>query len=304
MTPGASLPGAAEGDGVDLRQLVRHAAARLAAAGVESDWYDAGILATHVLGVEPRDLVLHDTCTAADAEAFGALVDLRCTRIPLQHLTGRAHFRHLSLVVGPGVFIPRPETEVVVEAALDEVRALVSRGVVEPVVVDLCTGSGAIAASIAVEAPQTRVSAVELSAVAYGWAERNLRGLGVALSLGDASTAFPELDGTVDVAISNPPYIPHGAVIRDPEVSEHDPGLALWGGGDDGLEVMRGVVARAAVLLRPGGFLVVEHADVQREAVVALIEDTGQFDDVSDHEDLAGRDRFTTGRRTGAGSPP
>ncbi len=302
MTSGVPLDDEAAGHSTDLRQLVRDAAVRLAAAGIESDWYDAGILATHVLGIEPRELVLHDSCTADEAAEFGALVEQRCARIPLQHLTGRAHFRHLSLTVGPGVFIPRPETEVVVEAALDELRALVVRGVAGPVVVDLCTGSGAIAAAIAVEAPQARVSAVELSAEAHGWAQRNLRGLGVDLRVGDAATAFPDLDGTVDVVISNPPYIPHGAVIRDPEVLEHDPGLALWGGGEDGLEVMRGVIARAAELLTPGGLVVVEHADVQGEAVVALLEGTGCFFDVTDHPDLAGRDRFTTGRRTGAGS--
>jgi release factor glutamine methyltransferase len=288
---------------VDLRRLVRDAAARLAAAGVESDWYDAGVLATHVLGVEPRELVLHDTCTTDQAEAFGALVDQRCARIPLQHLTGRAYFRRLSLVVGPGVFVPRPETEVVVEAALEEVSRATERGVAHPLVVDLCTGSGAIAASVAVEAPQAQVAAVELSEEAHGWAARNLKGLGVDLRLGDATAAFQDLDGTVDVVVSNPPYIPHGAVIRDPEVLAHDPGLALWGGGDDGLAVMRGVVARAVHLLRPGGLLVVEHADVQGPAVVALLERTGAFVEVADHVDLAGRDRFTTGRRVAGGSP-
>lgn len=291
-------------DEVDLRRLVRDAAARLAAAGVESDWYDAGILATHVLGVEPRELVLHDTCTQDQAEAFDALVDQRCARIPLQHLTGRAYFRRLSLVVGPGVFVPRPETEVVVEAALEEIARVTGRGVAHPVVVDLCTGSGAIAASVAVEAPQAQVAAVELSEEAYLWAVRNLRDLGVDLRLGDATDTFQDLDGTVDVVVSNPPYIPHGAVIRDPEVLTHDPGLALWGGGEDGLDVMRGVVARAAHLLRPGGLLVVEHADVQGPAVVALLEATGDFAEVADHEDLAGRDRFTTGRRAAGGSLP
>jgi release factor glutamine methyltransferase len=289
-------------DDVDLRRLVRDAAARLAAAGVDSDWYDAGMLAVHVLGIEQRELVLRDTCTRDQADAIEELVARRCARIPLQHLTGRAYFRRLSLVVGPGVFVPRPETEVVVEAVLDAVTAMTGEGVDHPLVVDLCTGSGAIAASVAVEAPQTRVAAVELSAEAHAWAERNLQGLGVDVRLGDAADAFRDLDGTVDVVVSNPPYIPHGAVIRDPEVLEHDPGLALWGGGEDGLDVMRGVAARAAGLLRVGGLVVVEHADVQGPAVVALLEGTGSFVDVVDHRDLAGRDRFTTGRRTAQGS--
>ncbi len=283
---------------VDLRLLVRESAERLAAAGVESDWYDAGILAAHVLGVEPRDIVLHDTVSRAQAREFEVLVDARCARVPLQHLTGRAFFRRLSLVVGPGVFVPRPETEVVVEAVLAEVQRLQGFGSVPaPLVVDLCTGSGAIAASVAVEAPQSRVAAVELSAEAYGWAERNLNGLGVDLRHGDAANAFEDLDGTVDVVVSNPPYIPHGSEIRDPEVAEHDPPLALWGGGADGLDVMRAVVTRSTALLRPGGLLVVEHADVQGPSVVALLESAGLVD-VADHKDLARRDRFTTARRT------
>jgi release factor glutamine methyltransferase len=302
MTAQGHADAAAAGDRVDLRRLVREAAGRLAAAGVEGDWYDAGILATHVLGVEPRDLVLHDTCTREQAEAFEDLVSRRCSRIPLQHLTGRAYFRRLSLVVGPGVFVPRPETEVVVEAVLTEVEAMTGEGIENPLVVDLCTGSGAIAASVAVEAPQTRVAAVELSAEAHAWADRNLWGLGVDLRLGDAIEAFQDLDGTVDVVVSNPPYIPHGAVIRDPEVLEHDPAVALWGGGDDGLDVMRGIAARAIGLLRVGGLVVVEHADVQGGAVVALLETTGAFVDVTDHPDLAGRDRYTTARRAAQGS--
>lgn len=291
-------------DTVDLRTLVRKAAARLAAAGVESDFHDAGMLAAFVLGVEPTDIVKHETVSLEVAAELDALVDQRCRRVPLQHLTGRAYFRRLSLVVGPGVFVPRPETEVVVEAALDEVEAVTDRGTPHPLVVDLCTGSGAIAASVVVEAPQASVVAVELSPEAYTWAERNLRGLGVDLRLGDATDACRELDGTVDVVVSNPPYIPHGAVIRDPEVAEHDPALALWGGGADGLGVMRGIVARARGLLRPGGLLVVEHADVQGRAVVDLVSSGGGFGEVADHVDLTGRDRFTTARRIAEGSAP
>jgi release factor glutamine methyltransferase len=290
-------------DDVDLRLLVRQAAARLAAAGVESDFYDAGILAAHVLGVEPTDIVKHDTISPGQARAFEDLLAQRCRRIPLQHLTGRAYFRRLALVVGPGVFVPRPETEVVVEAALAEIEATTAAGTSAPLVVDLCTGSGAIAASVAVEAPQTRVVAVELSPEAYAWAERNLCGLGVDLRLGDATQACADLDGTVDVVVSNPPYIPPDGVIRDPEVAEHDPPQALWGGGPDGLDVVRGVVARAVDLLRPGGLLVIEHAAVQGAQVVDLVAATGAFVHGVDHPDLTGRDRFTTARRAAGGSP-
>ena len=206
-----------------------------------------------MLGVEPGDLVRQDTVTAAQAQALDELVARRATRIPLQHLTGRAYFRHLTLEVGPGVFVPRPETEVVVEAVLDEVRGLTARGVRRPVVVDLCTGSGAIAASVAVETPAPRSPPSSCRPRRSPGRERNLAALEVDLRLGDAAAAFADLDGAVDVVVSNPPYVPPGAVIRDPEVLEHDPPLALWGGGDDGLDVMRGVVARAAGLLRPGG---------------------------------------------------
>lgn len=289
-------------DGIDLRPLLGRAAARLAAAGVDSDLHDARLLAAYVLDAEPMDIVKHETVTAEQAAAFGALVEQRCRRVPLQHLTGRAYFRRLSLAVGPGVFVPRPETELVVEAALAEVEAATDRGGSSPLVVDLCTGSGAIAGSVAVESPQSRVVAVELSPEAYAWAERNLSGLGVDLRLGDATHACRDLDGLVDVVVSNPPYIPVGAIIRDPEVAEHDPPVALWGGGEDGLDVMRGIVARALDLLRPGGLLVVEHADLQGAAVVDLIAGTDGFGEVVDHPDLTGRDRFTTARRLATGS--
>ncbi len=291
-------------DQVDLRLLLRRASEQLAAAGVESARHDASVLVSHVLQVEPRDVVRLDTVTAEQAEAIDDLVARRCARVPLQHLTGRAFFRHLALDVGPGVFVPRPETEVVVGAVLDEVTDLLARGVGRPRVVDLCTGSGAIAASVAVEAPTAQVAAVELSEDAFAWAERNLRDLDVDLRLGDAAEAFRDLDGSVDVVVSNPPYIPPDAVIRDVEVRDHDPALALWGGGADGLDVMRAVVSRASALLHPGGLLVVEHADVQGPSVVALLQGSGDFVDVADHVDLAGRDRFTTARRRAGGSSP
>lgn len=278
-----------------LRLMLRAATDVLASTGVPSPEHDARELAAYVLGLRPADLATVDTCSRAQAETFDALVARRAERVPLQHLTGEAHFRRLTLAVGPGVFIPRPETEVVVEAALREVRRLVAEGRPRPVVVDLCTGSGAMAASVALEAPEARVHAVELAPEAFGWAERNLAAFDVDLRQGDAATAFPELDDQVDVVVANPPYIPADGLIRDPEVLQHDPALALWGGGPDGLDVPRTVIARAQRLLRAGGLLVIEHADVQRRAMVDLLTAEGWIE-VVDHRDLAGRDRYATAR--------
>jgi len=201
------------------------------------------------------------------------------------------------------VFVPRPETEVVVGWAVDRARELVAAGRA-PVVVDLCTGSGAIALAVADEVPTARVHAVELDPGALVWARRNLAGTAVELHEGDAATALPGLDGTVDLVVSNPPYIPPDGVIRDPEVAQHDPALALWGHGQDGLDVLRAVALTAGRLLRPGGWFVVEHADVQGEAVPAALREQGGWDQVADHRDLAGRDRFTTARRLPPAADP
>jgi release factor glutamine methyltransferase len=274
-----------------LRPALASATRRLTEAGVASPRIDAEELAAHLLGVERRDLVRHDTI---DACAFTDLVEARAARTPLQHLTGVAHFRHVSLAVGPGVFVPRPETEVMVGQIIDAARALPAGAVA----VDLCTGSGAIALSLATEVPGLAVHAVELDAGALAWARRNLDGSGVRLVQGDAADAFPELDGTVDLVVSNPPYIPHTAWESVAvEARDHDPAPALWGGGEDGLDVMRAVEATAARLLRPGGQVAVEHADVQGTAVVAIFARTGRWTGVRSHRDLTGRDRFVTAVR-------
>jgi release factor glutamine methyltransferase len=189
--------------------------------------------------------------------------------------------------------VPRPETEVVVEAVLDAVR-----GLDRPRVVDLCTGSGAIALAAATEAPGSEVHAVELDPAAHAWAARNCAGTSVDLRLGDMATAFTELDGTVDVVVSNPPYIPVGALVRDPEVATHDPAVALWS-GDDGLDAIRVVEQVAGRLLRPGGLVVAEHADAQGVSAPAVFAGTGRWAEVADHADLAGRDRFVTAIRRG-----
>ena len=275
------------GTTTSLRSAVREAAQRLAAAGVPSPAYDAEELAAASLGVERRELWRHD----AVGPDFAAYVARRVAREPLQHVTGRAYFRHVELAVGPGVFVPRPETELVAGAAIEEARRLD-----RPVVVDLATGSGAIALAVATEAPGARVLAVELDGRAFAWAERNLAGSPVDLRRGDLADAFGDLDGSVDVVVSNPPYIPVGAVIRDPEVAAHDPAVALWS-GEDGLDAIRLVERAARRLLRPGGLVVVEHADLQGESAPAVFAAVGAWDEVADVRDLAGRPRFLAARR-------
>ncbi|WP_406829969.1 peptide chain release factor N(5)-glutamine methyltransferase [Pedococcus sp. KACC 23699] len=287
---------AASGAG-DLGAAVRAAATRLSEAGVPSPEHDALALAAHVLGRPVGELrtAMVLGASAPDPTAYARLVEHRADRVPLQHLTGRAAFRRLELSVGPGVFTPRPETEVVAGLAIEAALAVDA----EPVVVDLCTGSGAIALAIADEVPRATVHAVELGEDAHAWAARNVAdtGLDVTLVHGDATTAFPELDGTVDVVVSNPPYIPVGMVPVDPEVRDHDPELALYGGSEDGLAIPLAVAARAAVLLRPGGVLVMEHADSQGALLPAALERTGQWVDVRDERDLTGRPRATVAVR-------
>jgi release factor glutamine methyltransferase len=193
------------------------------------------------------------------------------------------------------VFVPRPETEVVAEAAIAAALRLPA-----PVVVDLCTGSGAIALSLADEVPAASVHAVESDEAAHAWAGRNCAGTGVDLRLGDMADALHDLDGRVDVVVSNPPYIPVGAHVRDPEVAAHDPALALWS-GTDGLDAVRVVEQVAGRLLRPGGTVVVEHADLQGRTAPAVFAATGRWTDVRDHRDLAGRDRYLTAVRADGG---
>ena len=272
---------------VSVQEAVRAAVDELAAAGVPSPRFDAEELAAFSLGVERRDLWR----APAVGPEFRAYVRRRVAREPLQHITGRAHFRHLTLAVGPGVFVPRPETEVVVDAVL-----AAAHGTVSPVVVDLGTGSGAIALAVADELPGARVHAVEADPAAHAWAVRNSAGATVDLRLGDMAVAFPDLDGAVDVVVSNPPYIPVDAVVRDPEEATHDPALALWSGAD-GLDAVRVVERVAARLLRPGGTVVVEHADLQGESAPAVFAATDRWTGVADHRDLAGRDRYLTARR-------
>lgn len=276
--------------------LLALATDRLRAAGVESPAYDAAELLAGVLGVTRTRLPLAEDPTEEQTARFLELVRRRAAREPLQHLTGSAAFRHVELAVGPGVFVPRPETELLAGWAVERLAALVGSGVERPVLVDLCTGSGAIAKAVAHEVPAAVVHAVELDPAAHAWAERNLAGTGVELRLGDMADALPELDGTVDVVTCNPPYIPLEAWESvAPEARDHDPHLALFS-GSDGLDAFRVLEVRAARLLRAGGVLGAEHADAQGEAAPAVFVTSGRWVEVVDHLDLAGRPRFVTAR--------
>jgi release factor glutamine methyltransferase len=270
-----------------LRSAIAEAAAELAGAGVASPVFDAEELAAYSLGLTRKDLWREDEV----GSAFPGYVRRRVAREPLQHITGRAYFRSVTLAVGPGVFIPRPETEAVAGAAV-----AAARGVPNPVVVDLGTGSGAIAIAVADELPGAAVHAVESDPAAHAWAVRNAEATAVDVRLGDMADAFHDLDGRADVVVSNPPYIPVGAAVRDPEVAEHEPAAALWS-GTDGLDDIRVVEQVASRLLRGGGTVVVEHADLQGASAPAVFRSTGRWTAVADHRDLAGRDRYLTAIR-------
>ncbi|MFB2597991.1 peptide chain release factor N(5)-glutamine methyltransferase [Herbiconiux sp. P17] len=287
---------------VTVRSLYERSVAILAASGIADPQVDAELLIGHVLGAS-RGRVQSLTVTDAplgvdDTVAIVEAVERRAAREPLQHITGVAWFRSLELAVGPGVFVPRPETEFVAGLAIDSLRAVVAAPDARPLAVDLGTGSGAIALSLATEVPHADVVAVENSTAAFIWAKQNLRTVGAEnarLVFIDLADALPELDGTVDVVVSNPPYIPAGAVPRDPEVRLHDPEHALYG-GDDGLEVVRSVSATARRLLRPGGSLMIEHGDLQGDEMRALLTAAG-WRATATHRDLTGRDRATTALR-------
>jgi release factor glutamine methyltransferase len=275
-----------------LRELIAGAADRLAAAGVPSPRHDAEALAAHLLGVTRGDLLLQPDPADTFAAEYDAAVRRRAGREPLQHITGVAHFRHITLRVGPGVFIPRPETELVAGVAIDAARTVAQTGRT-PVVADLFAGSGAIALSVADEVPSAEVHAVEADDRAATWSRRNAVGTNVSVHHVDVDGCLSDLGGRVDVVVANPPYVPTGATIRDPEVAAHDPAAALWSGAD-GLDATRVLERTAARLLRPGGLVIAEHADVQGEAAPAVFDATGRWADVTDHRDLNDRPRYLT----------
>ncbi len=271
--------------------------ARLLAQGAQllGSPAEARTLLAHAAGTDASRLPLLDRLPAGAERAYIELLERRGAGVPVQYLTGRAWFRTVEVAVAPGVFIPRPETEVMTGWAIDRLRDLPG----QPVVVELCAGSGAISAAIAAERPGCRQYAVELSAIAARIAEANLVGTGVALAEADMADAFTELDGQVDLVIANPPYIPLVAweqVAAD--VRAHEPELALFS-GPDGLDALRVVARVAARLLKPGGWVCAEHAEVQSDAVVAEFLAVGAFGLLEDHRDYNDRPRYVTGVRAG-----
>ena len=282
-----------------VSEALQRAAERLAAAGIPDPAVDVELLAGFVLGtgrggVQAAALRGADI-TADDARRLEELVTRRATREPLQHITGLAPFRHLELRVGPGVFVPRPETEIVAQLAIDALRAAASPS---PVAVDLGTGSGAIALAMATEVPHARVFAAENSVDAFVWTKENFDRVGAGnaqLAYIDLAHAFPELDGTVSVVASNPPYVPDAAIPRDPEVRFYDPPAALYGGAD-GLDVVRVLSEVGLRLAHPGGTIVIEHGEWQGEEIRAILTADG-WRAASTHPDLTMRDRATTALR-------
>jgi release factor glutamine methyltransferase len=284
-------PGPAD---VSLRAVLAEAERELAAAGVASPRFDAESLAAHALGVQRGHLVLQPRIEPAAERVLRALVVRRAAREPLQHLLGTAVLGPVEVAVGPGVFTPRPETELLLEWGVAQLHDLAS-----PLVVDLCTGSAALALAIAAMRPDAEVHGVEVDPDALGWARRNVAAHGgrVQLHASDvrASDLLPDLVGRVDLVVCNPPYVPDATPVA-PEVRTGDPAVAVFG-GRDGLAVIPDVVARAAALLRPGGAFAVEHDDTHAEAVPALLRAHRDLVDVAEHADLNGRPRYATARR-------
>lgn len=311
-----------------MRDVLVDAQRRLAAAGVPSPQSDAALLMSWVLDVPRNRLFLHDEVDEAARVAFERALARRLSRVPLQHIVGKAPFRRLEFAVGPGVFIPRPETEVVAEVGVRHLREIGGG-----VAVDLCSGSGAMGISLAVEVPGVRVLAVEMDDTALDWLRRNVEqhrsaiaGAGSSIDIvhadattcADAGGALATWVGRVDAVVANPPYIPDGMIPREVEVRDHDPAIALFA-GPDGLDVIEGIARTAALLLRPGGVLAIEHADVQGPGaagggVVGVLRDltldeqlssmlpgrpgAPLFGAISDRLDLTGAPRFTVATRT------
>lgn len=278
------------------------ATARLAEAGVDSPRADAELIAANIHNVRRGEL--HTVPDSAFDARFWVDIGRREAREPLQHITGRAHFRYLELDVGPGVFIPRPETEVMTGWVIDRLREM---DVAEPVVVDLGTGSGAIALAIAQEVPRARVYAIEADPLARAWAERNITRYNESYTAGrvllrsvDFTNGWFDDTFDIDVVVSNPPYIPIGSIVP-PEVAEYDPPAALWSGGD-GLDAIRAVERVARKVLRPGGLVAVEHGAQQGAAVYWVFAEESGWRDTRNHKDLVRRDRFVTAVWPGAAS--
>ncbi|MEO6886108.1 MAG: peptide chain release factor N(5)-glutamine methyltransferase [Jatrophihabitantaceae bacterium] len=277
--------------GIDVSALLITATDRLAAAGIASPRVDAELLLAHCLGVTRSALITRTAVPGGAAAGFAGLIERRAAREPLQHIAGTAPFRYLELAVGPGVFIPRPETELLIDAVLPVLAAAAA-----PIAVDLCAGSGALALAIAHEAPHARVVAVEMSAQALIWLRRNAVGSRIEVVAGDVTDndLLTDLCGAVDVVVSNPPYVPLTTAV-DAEVLA-DPAEAVFA-GVDGLALMPAVISRAAMLLGSGGVLAIEHNDSHGQTLPALLHAGADWTDIADHRDLAGRPRYVTAVR-------
>jgi release factor glutamine methyltransferase len=280
-----------------ISEALESATDKLTSAGVTSPSVDAELLGCFVLGIERSELTMLSLREELFPEdkivQFETSVARRVKREPLQHITGLAPFRHIELHVGPGVFIPRPETEQLVELAIESIKKIE-----KPLVVDLCSGSGAIAISLATELEGSRVFSVELSEQAFEFLSNNYQKYGLDTKSAkneDLANAFDELEAQVDLVISNPPYIPDSAVPVDLEVQLHEPSLALYG-GEDGLDVIRRISDRALYLLKPSGLLLLEHADTQAQAISQLLLNQG-WQEVISSQDLAGKDRMISARK-------
>lgn len=283
----------------DARAVLAEAVDRLRSSRVPSPEVDAELLLGHLLGLGRGELqarlIAGLTVQEEVRGAFDQAVERRAAREPLQHITGIAPFRTLELAVGPGVFVPRPETEGVAQIAIDALRAVADPA---PVAVDLGTGSGALALALAHEVPHASVIGVENSPEAFIWARGNRDRLGLQnarIVFDDLARALPEFDGTVSVVVSNPPYIPAAAIPRDPEVRLYDPPAALYG-GEDGLDVVRALLTTARRLLRPGGVLIIEHGELQGASMRELLTSDG-WRGATTQRDLVGRDRATVAVR-------
>jgi release factor glutamine methyltransferase len=277
-----------------LRCAIDSATTVLADAGINSARYDAEELAAHLTGTERGRLALIDSPDDAFFDRYHAAITARSRRVPLQHITGTAVFGPLTLFVGPGVFIPRPETEVMLEWATAQ---CLPGALARPLIVDVCTGSGALALAVAQRWPEARVLGIDNSDPALEYARRNSLGTNVELVRADATDPglLTEIDGQVDLVVTNPPYLPDTVEI-EPEVAEHDPPQAVFG-GPDGMRVIAAVVRLAGRWLRPGGFFAVEHDDTTSLLTSEFISSTGLFDDIVARTDLTGRSRFVTARR-------
>ncbi|WP_280398403.1 peptide chain release factor N(5)-glutamine methyltransferase [Nocardia carnea] len=281
---------------MQLRPVLAEAIETLRAAGVASPRADAEQLAAHVLGVERGRLLLTPLIGPEQLDDYRALVARRAERVPLQHLTGQASMGEIDLEVGPGVFVPRPETELLFAWALARLETVPHDHT--PIVVDLCTGSGALALAIAYARPDAEVHAVELDPDALRWARRNAELRSAAgdtpITLHQADVTDPglltDLNGRVDLVVANPPYIPEGAELS-PEVADHDPHRALFS-GPDGLDVIRALIPLIGRLLRPGGGAAIEHDDSNGGELARLLAADGRFGGITEHPDLAGKPRF------------